>query len=70
MVQLRARPPNDRPLQRLVRRQRSRYPGAHSQGATVDELRENLEEVVVMLLEDGEPKFEGEFVGTQTVKVA
>jgi predicted RNase H-like HicB family nuclease len=46
------------------------WPGAHSQGATMDELRQNLEEVVVMLLEDGEPKFEGEFVGTQTVKVA
>ena len=46
------------------------WPGAHSQGATVDELRENLEEVVAMLLEDGEPRLEGEFVGTQTVKVA
>jgi predicted RNase H-like HicB family nuclease len=46
------------------------WPGAHSQGATVDELRQNLEEVVTMLLEDGEPTFEGEFVGTQTVKVA
>ena len=46
------------------------WPGAHSQGATVDELRTNLEEVVSMLLEDGEPKFDGEFVGTQTVKVA
>jgi len=28
------------------------------------------EEVVAMLLEVGEPKLEGEFVGTQTVKVA
>jgi predicted RNase H-like HicB family nuclease len=46
------------------------WPGAHSQGASVDELRQNLEEVVAMLLEDGEPKLEGEFVGTQTVKVA
>ena len=46
------------------------WPGAHSQGATVDELRQNLEEVVIMLLEDGEPVLEGEFVGTQTVKVA
>jgi predicted RNase H-like HicB family nuclease len=46
------------------------WPGAHSQGATVEELRENMEEVVAMLLEDGEPRFEGEFVGTQTVKVA
>lgn len=27
--------------------------GAHSQGATVDELQQNLNEVVVMLREDG-----------------
>jgi predicted RNase H-like HicB family nuclease len=46
------------------------FPGAHSQGATVDELRQNLEEVVAMLLEDGEPTLEVEFIGTQTVKVA
>jgi len=43
--------------------------GAHSQGATVDELRGNLEEVAAMVLEDGEPKLDGEFIGTQTVKV-
>jgi len=46
------------------------WPGAHSQGATLDELRQNLEEVIAILLEDGAPKIEGEFVGTQTVKVA
>jgi len=46
------------------------FPGAHSQGATLDELNENLREVVTMLLEDGEPKLEAEFVGTQTVSVA
>ena len=44
--------------------------GAHSQGATVDELTANLEEVIAMLLEDGEPKLEAELVGTQTLKVA
>lgn len=43
--------------------------GAHSQGATMEELRENLREVLEMLLEDGEPQFEAEFVGTQTVTV-
>lgn len=32
------------------------FPGAHSQGATLDELMTNLQEVVAMLLEDGEPK--------------
>lgn len=46
------------------------WPGAHSQGATMDELRRNLEEVVSMLLEDGEPKLQAEFVGTQSLKVA
>ena len=45
------------------------FPGAHSQGETVDELASNLAEVVHMLLEDGEPKLESEFVGTQSVQV-
>ena len=45
------------------------FPGAHSQGATIDELNLNLKEVVEMLLEDGEPKLEAEFVGTQAVTV-
>jgi predicted RNase H-like HicB family nuclease len=43
------------------------FPGAHSQGETLDELNKNLTEVVAMLLEDGEPKLEAEFVGIQTV---
>jgi predicted RNase H-like HicB family nuclease len=46
------------------------WPGAHSQGATIEELRENLREVIGMLLEDGEPKLEAEFVGTETLRVA
>jgi len=45
------------------------FPGAHSQGATLDELHANLREVIAMLLEDGEPKLEPEFVGTQTVVI-
>lgn len=45
-------------------------PGAHSQGETLDELNKNLTEVVEMLLEDGEPSVDSEFVGTQSVKVA
>jgi predicted RNase H-like HicB family nuclease len=44
--------------------------GAHSQGESLDELQANLQEVVSMLLEDGEPKFESEFVAVQTIKVA
>jgi predicted RNase H-like HicB family nuclease len=43
------------------------FAGAHSQGATLDELSRNLKEVVAMLLEDGEPKLDAEFVGIQTV---
>ena len=46
------------------------FPGAHSQGETLDELNENLREVIAMLLEDGEPALEAEFVGIQTVLVA
>ena len=45
------------------------FTGAHSQGATLDELQENLREVVSMLMEDGEPKLEAEFVGTQAISV-
>jgi predicted RNase H-like HicB family nuclease len=45
------------------------FPGAHSQGSSLDELRCNLEEVVAMLLEDGEPVLQTVFVGTQTIQV-
>jgi len=45
------------------------FPGAHSQADTLDELNANLREVIEMLLEDGEPKLEAEFVGTQSVVV-
>ena len=46
------------------------FPGAHTQGETLDELNRNLKEVIELLLEDGIPKLETEFVGTQTVMVA
>jgi predicted RNase H-like HicB family nuclease len=45
-------------------------PGAHSQGETLDELRANLREVIGMLLEDGDPKLESEFIGTETLQVS
>lgn len=45
------------------------FPGAHSQAETLDELNLNLREVVQMLLEDGPPPLEAEFVGTQSVVV-
>ena len=43
------------------------FPGAHSQGETLDELQENLREVIEMLLEDEEIVFETEFIGTQQI---
>lgn len=43
------------------------FPGAHSQGESLDELNENLREVIGMLLEDGEPVLEAEFIGTQSI---
>lgn len=46
------------------------FTGAHSQGETLDELHANMQEVIGMLIEDGEPELEAEFVGTQMVKVA
>ncbi len=46
------------------------FPGAHSQGKTLDELRDNLREVIAMLLEDGEPVLEAEYVGTQNLAFA
>ena len=46
------------------------WPGAHSQGADSDELQSNLREVIEMLLEDGEPSLESEFVDVRTIQVA
>lgn len=45
------------------------FAGAHAQGDSLDELKRNLEEVVAMLLEDGEPPLQAEFVGTQMIQV-
>jgi predicted RNase H-like HicB family nuclease len=45
------------------------FPGAHSQGETIDELNKNLKEVIEMLLEEVDPIMESEFVGTQTIVV-
>ena len=46
------------------------FPGAHSQGETLDELKENLQEVIEMLLEDDDVQLETEFVGIQNIMVA
>ena len=45
------------------------FQGAHSQGATLDELRQNLHEVITMLLEDAPAQPESEFIGTQAIQV-
>lgn len=41
------------------------FPGAHSQGRTLDELNANLKEVVAMLTEEGESKQAGPGLPTQ-----
>lgn len=46
------------------------FPGAHSQGRTLDELSQNLREVIEMLLEDGQPPSDTHFVGIQNVDIA
>ncbi|MGQ9688293.1 MAG: type II toxin-antitoxin system HicB family antitoxin [Desulfobaccales bacterium] len=46
------------------------FPGAHTQAANLDELAANLREVIAMLLEDGEPRLEAEFIGTQNIALA
>lgn len=43
--------------------------GAHSQGETLDELQANLQEVIAMLLEDGGPVLESDFVDLQQIVV-
>jgi predicted RNase H-like HicB family nuclease len=46
------------------------FVGAHSQGETLDELRENLQEVIALLLEDDVISPQSEFIGTQLIAVA
>ncbi|MDB9509665.1 type II toxin-antitoxin system HicB family antitoxin [Kamptonema animale CS-326] len=45
------------------------FPGAHSQGETLDELQENLREVIEMLLEDEDLVIETEFIGTKQIAI-
>lgn len=46
------------------------FPGAHTQAETLDELSRNLREVIELMLEEGEPRLEGEFIGTHTLVIA
>lgn len=45
------------------------WPGAHSQGATLRELEENLREVIAMLPEDEKARPEAEFIGLRSMKI-
>jgi len=45
------------------------FPGAHSQGESLTELRQNMQEVIAMLMEDGEATPESEFVAIETLEV-
>ncbi|SKB14469.1 conserved hypothetical protein [Planktothrix sp. PCC 11201] len=45
------------------------FPGAHSQGETLDELQENLREVIEMLVENDNLVIETEFIGTQQIVI-
>jgi len=45
------------------------FTGAHTQGETLDELNRNLQEVIAMLLEEGQPRLETQFIGTQQIVV-
>ncbi|MBW4568653.1 MAG: type II toxin-antitoxin system HicB family antitoxin [Tolypothrix carrinoi HA7290-LM1] len=45
------------------------FPGAHSQGETLDELQDNLREVIEILLSDEELALETEFVNIQQIVI-
>jgi predicted RNase H-like HicB family nuclease len=44
------------------------FAGVHTQAASLDELKENIQEVLSMLLKDGPPNKINEFVGTALVQ--
>jgi predicted RNase H-like HicB family nuclease len=46
------------------------WPGAHTQATDTRELEQNMREVIEMLLEDGEPHLESEFVDIRSIQVA
>ena len=45
------------------------FTGAHSQGASVEQLKINLREVIELLLEEREPYLESELIEIKTVAV-
>jgi predicted RNase H-like HicB family nuclease len=44
-------------------------PGAHTQGVTVEEVRQNLAEVIALLREEGALQPESEFIATTSLAV-
>jgi len=46
------------------------WEGAHTHAASLQELQANLREVIRMLLEDGDPHFDSDFIGVQRIRVA
>jgi predicted RNase H-like HicB family nuclease len=46
------------------------FPGAHAQAETIEQLTTELHEVIEMLIMDGEPAMNSEFVGTCNVAVS
>ena len=44
--------------------------GAHSQGETIDELKNNLKEVISLCIEEGEPISKTNFIGTEELEIA
>jgi len=45
------------------------FPGAHSQAKSIEKLQKELHDVIEMLLMDGEPEMEAEFIGICNVAV-
>lgn len=45
-------------------------PGAHTQGTTVEEVRQNLAEVIELLRNEGALRMESEFIATTALMVA
>jgi predicted RNase H-like HicB family nuclease len=46
------------------------FPARIPKGENLDELRTNMREVIEMLLQDGEPHLDAEFIGVQTFAFA
>ena len=43
--------------------------GAHSQGETIEELKNNLKESIALCLEEGDPFIECEYIGVDELEI-